>query len=342
MVPVFAMIEFLFVAHNSAFRGALGGLGVVVVFGIIKALLPRTREINTKLGLAVLVLLSIIATGPSWYFMWFEYGWDARIVTAGLLQIGANVAVLFVVAFTSANDLASERFLRSLEIANQLLSKEIALFEQKLALNRKNWGKRIHGDVQGALAAALTRLKRTEKPELYEFELIKSDLARARAALSSLEAVDISFGETMDGLVAAWAAVCKIEVRVSTRAQRALDASVDARGAVNEICKEAVSNAVRHGDAKRVQIELDRHQDDIIELKVSNDGTPRPNQIRHGLGTGMIDDLSLSWDLSSAAGKTTLSVPRSSASVRACGLISWAANTPRTGASSGSRLSRSR
>ena len=75
-----------------------------------------------------------------------------------------------------------------------------------------------------------------------------------------------------------------------------------------QICKEAISNAVRHGDAKNAKITIDRELDDILELEVSNDGTPRPNEIKQGLGTGMIEDLSLSWSLASENNRTRLSV----------------------------------
>lgn len=306
MIPIFAMLEFLLIAHNSALRGAIGGVGVILVLAIAKALLPRHREAKTTLGLLLLVIISVLATAPSWWVMWFEYGWDPRIIPTGLLQVLANVAVLFMVSFINANDLASERYLRSLEVANEQLAKEVALFEQKLALNRKDWGKRIHGDVQAALAAALTRLRRSEKPEPYEFELIRQDLARARQALSNQTNTTTTFDEAIETLTSAWSAVCQITVNVSARAKRALDSSPDARTCVNEICKEAISNAVRHGDAKKATINLERHQDDLLELEVVNDGSPAPREIKQGLGTGMIDDLTLSWSLVSTQNKTTL------------------------------------
>jgi signal transduction histidine kinase len=306
MILIFAMFEFLMVAHNSALRGALGGLGVMLLFAIIKALLPRTREVSPLPGVIYLTLIGAISTAPSWYIMWFEYGWDERIFPTGISQIAVNVAALFLISYINANDLASKRYLRNLEIANAQLAKEVALFEQKLALNRKDWGKRIHGDVQAALAAALTRLRRSPKPEPYEFELVKQDLARARQALSQHTDNATTFEDAVDTLTSAWSAVCQITVNVSARAKRALDASQDARTCVNEICKEAISNAVRHGDAKHATINLERHQDDLIVLEVVNDGSPVPREIKQGLGTGMIDDLTLSWSLESKQSKTTL------------------------------------
>lgn len=70
-----------------------------------------------------------------------------------------------------------------------------------------------------------------------------------------------------------------------------------ARICVNEIAKEAVSNAVRHGNASVAKIEIDRMQNDLIEMKISNDGAPPKAKIEKGVGSQMFDELTLEWSL---------------------------------------------
>ena len=164
----------------------------------------------------------------------------------------------------------------------------------------------IHGDVQAALSAAVTRLRRSSEPEPFEYELVKQDLARARAALSHEAPEQPPFADFMASLTGAWGNVCAIKLGVSARAKRALDASADARSCVNEICKEAISNAVRHGDAKNAVISIDRIQDDLLTLEVSNDGGPQPESVKPGMGSQMIDELTLEWSLTSDAKQTLL------------------------------------
>jgi two-component sensor histidine kinase len=66
---------------------------------------------------------------------------------------------------------------------------------------------------------------------------------------------------------------------------------------VNEICKEAVSNAVRHGEAKIVDIEVDRSSDSIIFISASNDGRATDKSAIPGVGSKMFDELTIDWAL---------------------------------------------
>jgi anti-sigma regulatory factor (Ser/Thr protein kinase) len=77
---------------------------------------------------------------------------------------------------------------------------------------------------------------------------------------------------------------------------------------LNEILKEAVSNAVRHGDATAVDVQIVLTQNEI-ELQVLNDGRPAISTSRKGLGSTMFDDLTISWQLARDydADKTVLS-----------------------------------
>jgi nitrate/nitrite-specific signal transduction histidine kinase len=166
----------------------------------------------------------------------------------------------------------------------------------------------IHGDVQSALSAAVTRLQRTEKLEPYEIEMVKQDLQRAKLALTKPASREIDLSAGIDELVRAWSGVCEIKVEASARATRAIESNRDIRNCINEICKEAISNAVRHGNAKNAEITLSRDQDDVIQLEVCNDGHTILRDQPNGMGLSMIDDLSLKWQLTNERhkGKTCL------------------------------------
>jgi two-component sensor histidine kinase len=220
------------------------------------------------------------------------------------LSIGSFVFT----AYTRAVDLARDRYEADLRTFNDQLAKEVALFEQKLWLERRAWSYVLHGDVQGALSAAVARLQRSEKLEPFELEMVKQDIARATHALTNTPSNDVDFGQGIDELVRTWAGVCEIKVESSARASRAIETNRDIRNCINEICKEAISNAVRHGNAKSAWIYLNREKDDVIELEVCNDGHKVLRDQPTGMGLSMIDDLSLSWQLTSERhnGKTCL------------------------------------
>jgi two-component sensor histidine kinase len=80
---------------------------------------------------------------------------------------------------------------------------------------------------------------------------------------------------------------------------------------LNEILKEAVSNAVRHGDAERAWVEVSRtgeKTEAIVEIQVTNDGRIPVTGERRGLGSQLLDELTLEWSLESVpeTGQTIL------------------------------------
>jgi signal transduction histidine kinase len=77
---------------------------------------------------------------------------------------------------------------------------------------------------------------------------------------------------------------------------------------VNEIVKEAVSNAVRHGDAKAVKVDIDRVADDLLHIRVQNNGIAAEIQTdSSGIGKEMLDEICLAWELVSDKSGVTLS-----------------------------------
>ena len=293
----FPMVAFLVIDSKSLFRGLLSAIGVALVMSVLKLLLPKTREFKTWIGLTLLVLFSSIAVLPGFLITYFRYGPIPEIFANAIWMIGISVGAFVLTSYARAIDEAREKYERELEQFNDQLAKEVALFEQRLWLERRAWSYVIHGDVQGALSAAVTRLQRSEKLEPYELEMVKQDIARAAKALTSSPAKDINFTQSLDELVRTWAGVCNIKIESSARADRAIDANLDVRNCINEICKEAISNAVRHGNAKNAVIRLSRDKDDVIELEICNDGYKPLREQPNGMGLSMIEDLSLSWQL---------------------------------------------
>ncbi len=61
------------------------------------------------------------------------------------------------------------------------------------------------------------------------------------------------------------------------------------------ITTEAISNAIRHGGATKVHLDLDTLDGWNLLLEISNDGTPPPPEIASGTGTKLISELSSAW-----------------------------------------------
>jgi signal transduction histidine kinase len=199
----------------------------------------------------------------------------------------------------------SDLFEKRLEIEKQIradlneIAKENALFAQKVWVFRKRWLLVLHGNVQSALTAALTRLQREAVIDAVTVELVKQDLIRAESAINSNLHDSLNLEDGLRQVVRAWDGICNISIDVSERAKRALVRSADSEFCVNEIVKEAVSNAVRHGEASEAKIDIDRIADDILKVDVYNNGKSLSNSDTSGIGSEMLDEICLHWELKS-------------------------------------------
>jgi signal transduction histidine kinase len=177
------------------------------------------------------------------------------------------------------------------------IAKENSLFAQRLWVFRKRWLLILHGSVQSSLTAALTRLQSTKVVDRVTIELVKQDLNRAESAVDSSLTDEFELEAGLSQLQEVWKGLCDVKVQVSSRAVRALARNMDSSFCVNEIAKEAVSNAVRHGEATEVEVLIDRVADDLLVLDVSNNGHPPKTTDQAGIGSEMLNEICLSWSL---------------------------------------------
>jgi signal transduction histidine kinase len=304
----FPLVAYLVLDHRSLFRGLLSAIGVAAVMFLLRLLVPKKREFKTAITLTLLAVFASIAVLPGFLITLSIFGLTEAVLVNLCWMLGTSIGSFLLSAYARGADELRAKYEAELELFNEKLAKEVTLFEQKLWLERRAWSYVIHGDVQSALSAAVARLQRTEKLEPYEIEMVKQDLQRAKLALTKPASRDIDLSSGIDELARAWAGVCEIKVESSARATRAIEINRDVRNCINEICKEAISNAVRHGNAKNAQITLSRDQDDVIQLEVCNDGHTVLREQPNGMGLSMIDDLSLNWALTNERhkGKTCL------------------------------------
>ncbi len=279
------------------------GVAIIVLF---KLLTPRSLRISRGFASFILILLALVSSVPAVLAGWQHT--SAPIIMVLLCSL-LLTSVGFVLGFAWPASLDEDRLeARSrLEHVNQDLKHELSLFDQQLWLARRHWQFIVHGSVQAALTAALTRLQSPECDEA-TLALVSQDLQRAEKALMAPPVHKIDLPASLAELQTTWRGICDIRLKITERATRALQANNDACVCVNEIVKEAVSNAVRHGQAKTVTVEIDRDGDVSLAIKVSNDGLPIKVRPAAGVGSRLIKELTTSWSLGSskATGLTVL------------------------------------
>ena len=267
-----------------------------LILWVLKLLVPKHKYFSRKSALTLLVVFGLISTVPDVISLLPQL----TSVNSVLLYsvIGLTPILLMVgVANTITLDKARSEAEVHLQQENESLARETSLFEQQMWLAKRSWSFVVHGTVQAALTAAITRLNSAQELEPYQLNLVLQDLDRAREALTKTPTIEVDLNSAMAAVISTWQGICSVSVQISPRAKRALDRDLNARMCVNEIVKEAVSNAVRHGEARKAWVEVDRVADETLMISVRNDGRPLPVELEHGVGARMLDDLTLDWSL---------------------------------------------
>jgi two-component sensor histidine kinase len=283
-------------------NGFLDNLAIFTIYSVVlltfkysisgRKKLPRFNAIAYTLFAGLAASLSNVI----YIYLVLGFNQERSIMFAGFAVISGVVSpvvlMLFAVRVERRNEIETQ-------ISADLLSlaKENSLFAQKVWVFKKRWLLVLHGSVQSALTAALARLQSNEEVTPVVLQLVKQDLNRAELAVNTdlKEVIDLDSG--LRELREVWDGICDLKVQVSSRATRAIERSTDSSFCVNEIVKEAVSNAVRHGDATQATVVIDRTADDSLSIEVTNNGRELANEIDFGIGSEMLNEICLGWNL---------------------------------------------
>lgn len=261
----------------------------------------------SKLGflptVGLLVLVLALTLGLS---LWMDKIFHSDEATFSLASLVGTVTNSF--AFSAAMAMTGQqakRLLGQLEDLEQNLKLHVSRLRQKQWVSRQEVVSQVHGKVQGAIVAALTRLGYTDDPS--QVEKAKADLDRALNSLSEQTAQTANIRESLDDLASAWEGVCQIELQLDAEAEVNCNRSATTAFVVGALVTEGIVNAVRHGDAKTVQVSLETLSPGLLSLRLTDDGQLAPASVP-GNGSRLITDLSTAWSLKRIDSKTVLEI----------------------------------
>lgn len=263
----------------------LGVWAVGVSFGILISALSVMTWISTN-----------VAAGEH-YPNYFVPVWNALILFVFYL-----VVVFLLARLKKFQNELEERVRLRTESLTREISGRVRLQKELLEISEREQrriGHELHDSLcqhltGTALAGHLTGQKLAEKslPEAAEVSrlvaLIEEAIELTRTLSRGLSPVEMQAAVLADNfreLAANASERFKIECRFEGHeAERLRDANAATH--FYRIAQEAISNAVRHGKAKRVSICLDTADDEIV-LTVADDGSGLPENARNGGGMGL-------------------------------------------------------
>lgn len=290
------------------------------VIGLGPALVSRSASNSAMASLALALVMwlllgsvNLVTRGKTFrlgasgfiYVASFTLGAGVFILASGLVnaypslaeqtQIIALVTLLGVVMFLfdwaeiyRTRNLSSARNVNSqFELLNSRLRRQVLLEHRRMAGV-------LHGQLQGALYAAAIRLNQSGQPNHFLIENLKSEIQQALAELTHKSTPGERFDVVLGQMISMWEDAVKFETVFEFGAMKALNKNRDAAECAIEVIREGINNAIKHGKATKITIEL-AMTDVFIEVKLINDGATLPDDTKPGYGSEVLSEYTHKW-----------------------------------------------
>jgi signal transduction histidine kinase len=267
---------------------------LAIILSVFVRLPISNRPIRSGLGFAILSLVLAIAWTPAIFILrWLGIDVLDRLQLAPTATLGTMiVGSLLSYSVVVDNQRSSYEF--ELRDANQELNLELNRTSQLIWHVRQRAAQTLHGSVQASLTAANMRILGAQVIDEALLEKVQQDLVRATESLTDLDGPTIDLKTSIADLVQLWQGVCEVEVSVDEALLTSMSGNQVTSHCINEIVKEGVSNAIRHGHAKHVEISILEDSADSIRIEISNDGDVDISD-RQGVGSQMLDEITMNW-----------------------------------------------
>lgn len=101
----------------------------------------------------------------------------------------------------------------------------------------------------------------------------------------------------VDDTASVWQGICDIHLQTESETIDVLSKDPVANDLVISIVQDAISNSVRHGGATSVEVALHQSEQDLVTLRVTDNGTKGIGSGEAGMGTHMLQDCTVAWSL---------------------------------------------
>lgn len=300
---MFAAISALFLISTFQLRGLATLLALVLTVGVCNV-------VGHSLWHLLPTSLSSVARGVIFTIVASTIG----LLTAPLLSLFTPVALfepLPLISWVFNANLASwvaalvSRGNAMLRKTNEALGTTVdELRREVIALNnaqrqlQQTISRVMHGPVQQAITSALIKVQKNPEPENHDqlAEILRLKIFEALDSLTAAAPVHTDFSDFLAELEELWSGAVHISADVTGEDIAKITADTRLAHTLSELIHEGCSNAIRHGDATRIDIAIRVDtKTRSVDLQIANNGSPVPADARVGLGTDLFHESSLEW-----------------------------------------------
>jgi signal transduction histidine kinase len=264
----------------------------------------RIRALSTKSPALVLILVAseyLFMSAAAMFGLWVVGLFEvevAHFVQAVYLTVPTVLLIIWLLVQVIQDSARRLRvFGAELSEKRELLARALEELEAKSNRARRSLGQLLHGSIQGRLASvsmALTVAAKSDSADQQEELLMQ---IRKQLDLSALEVSQVvqgvespktfDFEEEVQELKEGWKNVVNLKINISEAALEHLQVDREQSEWVIEAMRECITNAVRHGEARKIVVELGISTD--LVLTVRNDGL-RIEKMTPGFGIRSISN----------------------------------------------------
>ena len=285
---------YLYLGYSSLPIVLLAYAPLVIILAAFVRLPISNRPIRSGLAFLILAAVLSVAWTPALLILrWLEIDVLDRLSLAPTSTLGTMmVGLLLTYGLVVDNQRVS--FDAELREANQQLNLELNRTSQLIWHVRQRAAQTLHGSVQASLTAANMRILGIDEVDEDLLEKVRQDLVRATESLTNLDGPSLDLKTSLADLVELWRGVCKVEVAIDDELFDLISANQVTSHCINEIVKESVTNAIRHGKARLVEISIQDLNDGSIQIEVKNNG--ETNLLGSpGVGSQILDEITMRW-----------------------------------------------
>lgn len=236
---------------------------------------------------------------------------EGLLFSYGFISVGIAWFVALVFSLRTQVEAVHDQELEAqTQLQYELVAYNSQLREQRLGLSRV-----LHGAIQDELTSAAFRLSQEINSGKADDTLLAELVTRIDSVVETVKRPAMTNPDVLKSiheLEALWSGLVKIHVDVSPETQQALAKNSAASYTVIEIIREACSNALRHGKAQNICVQITHKLSiPVLEISICNDGEPVHEAAKPGVGSLLLDKLTLSWEWTKSEGQIclTASIP---------------------------------
>ncbi len=213
---------------------------------------------------------------------------------------------ILAVGLEAVQEYNRSEFLTEIERNNQRIEKELRLLNQRVWVEKRRWALTIHGTVQSSLTAALARLRLGEGLSAADLKKIAEHVLQAKNGLRATMPKSFDLKQAIRQQRKAWDGIMKVKVDARGSEFQSLADNLWAGFCANEIIKEGLSNAFRHGSARQVNVTFVSEKAEFVTIVIASDGNGPTKSRRKGLGSQLLDEIAHPWSLTQEPNEWTV------------------------------------